>query len=47
MGKRERIAAATALTVAALLIGAGIAAGEPASVMAKAIRICMECVGIG
>lgn len=25
----------------------GIFKGEPASVMAKAIRICLECIGIG
>lgn len=39
-----------ALTAAALglgLIALGIGQGQPAQVMAKAIRICMECVGIG
>lgn len=46
MGKRNLISAA-ALTAALLLIAAGIRAGQPASVMAKAVRICMECVGIG
>lgn len=30
-----------------LLIVVGILQGQPGLVMAKAIRICMECVGIG
>ena len=30
----------------ALLI-VGIAAGQPSSVLAKAIRVCLECIGIG
>lgn len=30
-----------------ILMGIGIFLGQPASVMAKAIRVCMECVGIG
>ena len=37
------------LTLAAdvLLIVAGIFQGQPTQVLAKAVRICMECVGIG
>ena len=35
------------LITAALLIGAGITTGEPAEVFAKAVKICMECIGIG
>lgn len=35
------------LAGAALLILTGITQGQPAQVLAKAIRVCMECVGIG
>lgn len=37
-----------ALLVASLvLIGIGISQGQQTAVVAKAIRICLECVGIG
>ena len=41
-----------ALQVLALLAGAGmvlygISRGEPESVLSKAIKLCLECVGIG
>lgn len=35
------------LIVGLVLIVAGIIAGEHQVVLEKAIRICMECVGIG
>ena len=36
------------LLLAALgLIAVGVAAGQPQQVMAKAVRVCLECVGIG
>ena len=35
------------LLVGAALTAAGAIAGQSTAVMTKAIRICMECVGIG
>ena len=29
-----------------IMIGIGIARGEPVSVLTKAISICMQCIGI-
>jgi hypothetical protein len=40
-------AGALLLASGALLLAMGIKNGEMVTVMQKAIRICMECVGIG
>lgn len=31
----------------ALLTGLGLALGQQTEVLAKAVRVCLECVGIG
>lgn len=35
------------LIASGAMIAAGAARGEPDIVLAKAIRICMQCIGIG
>ncbi|MBP5153218.1 MAG: thioredoxin [Lachnospiraceae bacterium] len=35
------------MILGAILIIAGVILGQPAAVLAKAVRICMECVGLG
>lgn len=35
------------LAAAAVLIGIGLSQGQSTQVLFKAIRVCMECVGIG
>ena len=35
------------LAAAVVLIVLGVVNGDPRSVMAKAVRICMECIGLG
>lgn len=47
MIKKCYIFSAALILLAAVLIGVGIAQGEPGSVMQKAVNICMECIGIG
>ncbi len=43
----SRTAGFILLAAGAVLTAAGLLQGQYASVLAKAIRICMECVGIG
>ena len=46
MQKRDIITVALFVASVALII-AGIATGEPAIVLDKAVNVCMECIGIG
>ena len=47
MVQRKRLLQSVLLAAAVLMIGFGIWRGEADTVLAKAIRLCMECVGIG
>ena len=41
------IAFAALVAVAMLCLGLGIAKEQPNAVLQKAIRICLECIGLG
>lgn len=47
--KRRKIVglAVAVLAAGAVMVGIGAARGENAVVEAKAVRICLECIGIG
>ncbi|MBO4928615.1 MAG: thioredoxin [Clostridiales bacterium] len=45
--KKKNIVAVVLILAAAALIVTGVVLGQERSVLTKAIRICMECVGIG
>lgn len=44
---RKSSAAIVLLILAGVLTAAGLALGQNSMVLAKAARICLECVGIG
>ena len=44
---KKNLPALLILAAAVLLIVVGIFQGQHTQVLAKAVRICMECVGIG
>lgn len=44
---KKNLPAWLALVSAALLIAVGILEQQPSQVLVKAIRVCLECVGIG
>ena len=44
---KRNVTACLLIAAAAVLILIGIQEGQPAQVLMKAIRVCMECVGIG
>ena len=46
MNKRKMITAAL-IVMSFVLIMLGIIAKEPATVLNKAVNVCMECIGIG
>lgn len=35
------------LVVSAVLVGVGLWSGDNASVLGKAVTVCLECIGIG
>ena len=44
---KKNLPAWLTLYAALVLIVLGVTQNQPAQVLAKAIRVCMECVGIG
>ena len=44
---KKSIIAACLIALSLALIITGIITGQPADVLAKAVTVCLECVGIG
>ncbi|MGI6177812.1 MAG: CD1871A family CXXC motif-containing protein [Eubacterium sp.] len=47
MNKGQKILRAALLVIAVCMIAVGIAGEEFSTVLQKAVRICLECIGIG
>ncbi len=45
--KRKRILRLGGLLCGAALVILGILRGEPALILQKAVKLCLECIGIG
>ena len=45
--RRLTVCMLSLLALSLLLMTLGLANGEPARVMQKAVRVCLECIGIG
>ena len=43
----KKIITLALLIASAVLVAAGCAAGQPSAVFAKAVTVCLECIGIG
>ncbi len=46
-GKGKMLLRLVLLAGAVILIAAGIAVKDPAAVWTKAVKICLECIGLG
>lgn len=46
-GTKINVIRILAIICAAAAVAAGIASGEASAVYQKAVRICMECIGLG
>ena len=47
IGMKRNLMRIGGLTAGAVLIVLGIVRGEPAEIWEKAVRVCLECIGIG
>ena len=45
--KKQNLITVAALLIAVGLTVAGVLTGQPQDVLAKAARVCLECIGVG